>query len=67
MTTRELLDSIGPGITGALKAVDPVQIEEAVDAIYAADRVFTAGWGRAGNVVSSFSDFTCACRRLRRL
>ena len=24
MTTRELLDSIGPGITGALKAVDPV-------------------------------------------
>ena len=51
MTTRELLDSIGPGITGALKAADPVQIEEAVDAIYAADRVFTAGWGRAGNVV----------------
>ncbi len=51
MDTKKLLCSIGPGITSALEAVDPKEIEDAVEAIYQADRVFTAGWGRAGNVV----------------
>ena len=33
-----------------LSAVDQNQIDELVDAIIAARRVFVSGWGRAGNI-----------------
>jgi 6-phospho-3-hexuloisomerase len=51
METKELLKSIGPGITDILNAIDPDSIDRVVDAIIEAERVFTAGWGRAGNIV----------------
>ncbi|MBR3295089.1 MAG: SIS domain-containing protein [Clostridia bacterium] len=51
MTTKELLQSIAPGIGDILNAIDPDSIDELVDAIIESNRVFTAGWGRAGNIV----------------
>ena len=44
MDTKELLKSIGPGITDILNAIDPDSIDRVVDAIIEAERVFTAGW-----------------------
>ena len=34
-----------------LNQVDPAQIEEIATALAEAKRVFTAGWGRAGNII----------------
>lgn len=51
MTTKELLAQIGPGLTEVLNNINDKDIDAVVDAIVKANRVFTAGWGRAGNIV----------------
>lgn len=51
MDIKRLLTCAGQNITEGLNLVDPAQIEEIADALAKADRVFTTGWGRAGNVI----------------
>ncbi len=46
-----MLDCAGKNIAEILNMVDPAQIEEIATALAEAKRVFTAGWGRAGNVI----------------
>ena len=48
---KKLLDCAGKNVAETLNKVDPAQIEEIATAIAESKRVFTAGWGRAGNVV----------------
>lgn len=48
---KKLLDCAGKNVAETLNKVDPAQIEEIAAAIAESKRVFTAGWGRAGNVV----------------
>ena len=48
----KLLACAGNNVAETLNKVDPAQIEEIASAIAESKRVFTAGWGRAGNVVS---------------
>ena len=43
LDAKKLLDCAGKNISEILNMVDPAQIE--------AKRVFTAGWGRAGNII----------------
>ena len=47
----KLLACAGNNVAETLNKVDPAQIEEIASAIAESKRVFTAGWGRAGNVV----------------
>ena len=47
----KLLACAGNNLAETLSKVDPAQIEEIASAIAESKRVFTAGWGRAGNVV----------------
>ena len=47
----KLLACAGNNVAETLSKVDPAQIEEIASAIAESKRVFTAGWGRAGNVV----------------
>ena len=47
---KKLLDCAGKNVAETLNKVDPAQIEEIATAIAESKRVFTAGWGRAGNV-----------------
>ncbi len=47
----KLLDCAGKNIAETLNKVDPAQIEAIATAIAESKRVFTAGWGRAGNVI----------------
>lgn len=51
MDIKKLLACAGQNITEGLNLVDPAQVEELADALAKAKRVFTAGWGRAGNVI----------------
>lgn len=48
---KKLLDCAGKNVAETLNKVDPAQIEEIATAIAESKRVFTAGWGRAGNIV----------------
>ncbi len=50
METKKLLETAGPGVAEALAKVDPAQVDAAAEALAKANRVFAAGWGRAGNV-----------------
>ena len=47
---KKLLDCAGKNVAETLNKVDPAQIEEIATAIAESKRVFTAGWGHAGNV-----------------
>ena len=47
---KKLLDCAGKNVAETLNKVDPAQIEEIATAIAESKRVFTAGWGRAGNI-----------------
>lgn len=47
----KLLACAGNNVAETLNKVDPAQIEAIASAIAESKRVFTAGWGRAGNVV----------------
>ena len=47
---KKLLDCAGKNDAETLNKVDPAQIEEIATAIAESKRVFTAGWGRAGNI-----------------
>ena len=47
----KLLACAGNNVAETLSKVDPAQIEEIASAIAESKRVFTAGWGRAGNIV----------------
>jgi len=51
MDINKLLACAGQNIADGLKLVDPKQIEAIADALAKAKRVYTAGWGRAGNVI----------------
>ena len=51
LDAKKLLDCAGKNVAETLNKVDPAQIEEIATAIAESKRVFTAGWGRAGNVV----------------
>lgn len=48
---KKLLDCAGKNIAEILNSVDVNQIEEIAQAIAKSKRVFTAGWGRAGNII----------------
>lgn len=48
---KKLLDCAGKNIAETLNQVDVNQIEEIAQAISKAKRVYTAGWGRAGNII----------------
>lgn len=51
LDAKKMLDCAGKNISEILNMVDPAQIEEIATALAEAKRVFTAGWGRAGNVI----------------
>lgn len=51
LDAKKMLDCAGKNIAEILNMVDPAQIEEIATALAEAKRVFTAGWGRAGNVI----------------
>ena len=51
LDAKKLLDCAGKNIAEILNQVDPAQIEEIATALAEAKRVFTAGWGRAGNII----------------
>lgn len=51
MDIKKMLACAGQNIADGLNLVDPAQIEEIAEAIAKSKRVFTAGWGRAGNVI----------------
>ena len=51
LDAKKMLDCAGKNISEILNMVDPAQIEEIATALAEAKRVFTAGWGRAGNII----------------
>lgn len=51
LDAKKMLDCAGKNIAEILNMVDPAQIEEIATALAEAKRVFTAGWGRAGNII----------------
>ena len=48
---KKLLDCAGKNIAEILNSVDVDQIEAIAQEIAKAKRVYTAGWGRAGNII----------------
>ena len=52
---NKLLECAGNNIAETLKMVDPAQIDAIAEAIANAHKsghnIFTAGWGRAGNII----------------
>ncbi len=51
MDIKKLLANAGRNISETLNEIDPSQIDALADALAKANRVFTSGWGRAGNVI----------------
>lgn len=51
MDIKKMLACAGQNIADGLNLVDPEQVEALADALAKAKRVYTAGWGRAGNVI----------------
>ena len=50
MDTKQILIQAGNHVAEGLSKIDPAQVDAMAKGIAKADRVFVAGWGRAGNV-----------------